>query len=563
MSVNRRPRQQSERGAVAIVTGVTIVALLGMGALVVDLGNAFVERRDRQYQADFSALAGGALLPGRKTLVAPYDPSITKAAEYLNANGFDSVTEATLVDGNEVNGEVYFTDPASTDPAVEKEFLRVLTPVTRVNFGLGAVAGVSHVNINAEATVGAFSGGLVLPIYTFEGCDYGPQTILADSTDSYARVPTLHLASDTNTASVERVLIGGVSPARAALNATGATLTIEGNNLNGTTSVGFFRTGSPPPTPVTATPSSVNNNQVTVTVPAAVTAVETAWYVRVMKGGTWSPVTAEDIAPLGVGSAPVECDDDASDGNLGVVELPRTDVSSPNDELTKNFALGPQSDLLPYPAGLTLCNGQPHPPYVDPPNPNGNCVDTQTGVPNPSGILGLIEGKPSIGVPKGRLDKDNSALCGGSKVASGWGSYTVNNDSLTCFFTNSTVTIEDISRSNYTRVPNTPAPLSPQIYNSPRFIWQPVLRVEPSTGGSNRYTIVDFRPGFITDQPLSAKSGSPVEATLTNNGFTIDSSGLSTLRAVLFDADALPSSDGGGPVTPYLGTGPVVVRLVN
>ena len=41
-----------------------------------------------------------------------------------------------------------------------------------------------------------------------------------------------------------------------------------------------------------------------------------------------------------------------------------------------------------------------------------------------------------------------------------------------------------------------------ELINSPRFIQVPVLKVQPDNGGSNRYSIIDYRPGFITDEAV-------------------------------------------------------------
>src|SRR5262245_50331760 len=57
----RRPAttRRDERGAVAIVVTMLALVLLIMAAFAVDLGNAYVAKRDSQKHADFAALAGG------------------------------------------------------------------------------------------------------------------------------------------------------------------------------------------------------------------------------------------------------------------------------------------------------------------------------------------------------------------------------------------------------------------------------------------------------------------------------------------------------------------------
>jgi len=50
--------------------------------------------------------------------------------------------------------------------------------------------------------------------------------------------------------------------------------------------------------------------------------------------------------------------------------------------------------------------------------------------------------------------------------------------------------------------------LSADIFNSPRYFWIPIVQREPATGKKS-WPIVAFRPGFITDQAVSATEQSP------------------------------------------------------
>ncbi len=66
---------------------------------------------------------------------------------------------------------------------------------------------------------------------------------------------------------------------------------------------------------------------------------------------------------------------------------------------------------------------------------------------------------------------------------------------------NTTTNVGQITGSTYTL----PGPvLDQKIWSSPRMVFVPVLGIEPSSGGSNKYQIIDFRPGFITDQTETA-----------------------------------------------------------
>lgn len=190
MSVTRRAGSRTtrpgrdDRGAVAVMVAAMATLLLLFAAISVDLGNAFARRTAVQSQADHSALAGGAELTG--TVVAGGTPSsavVDEVRDYLNLNypqtDDDScwrdspvtcVSSADLTNGVLSDGEVEYT----------AEGMRVTAPAAFIDFGFaGAVVpGLDGTDVNAAATVNVFTGGkLVLPMYAFQGCDWGSQTI--------------------------------------------------------------------------------------------------------------------------------------------------------------------------------------------------------------------------------------------------------------------------------------------------------------------------------------------------------------------------------------------------
>ena len=69
----KRLLRRDERGQVIVLLAVTLVVLLGMGALVIDVGRAYVVKRHLQASVDAAALAGAQALP---------DPSAAAAAAY-------------------------------------------------------------------------------------------------------------------------------------------------------------------------------------------------------------------------------------------------------------------------------------------------------------------------------------------------------------------------------------------------------------------------------------------------------------------------------------------------
>ena len=136
---------------------------------------------------------------------------------------------------------------------------------------------------------------------------------------------------------------------------------------------------------------------------------------------------------------------------------------------------------------------------------------------------------------------------------------TINNDVLSCYLINGK-SLADITARNYSG----DAVLDPSIYDSPRFFFVPVLQVEPSSGGSNRYSIIDFRPAFLTDEDVAAHvdQGRPTSPspgsgnTSPGNGISIEQNQIKQMKVIFFNFDALPPSHGGTRLTSTSASGP-------
>ena len=95
---------KNERGQVLILTAAAMVVLLGVGALVVDLGMSWMLRRQEQNAADPAAIAAARWLVDPVTGVASSNPAGMRAdaCKYAQANGFfigDSGCATALVGG--------------------------------------------------------------------------------------------------------------------------------------------------------------------------------------------------------------------------------------------------------------------------------------------------------------------------------------------------------------------------------------------------------------------------------------------------------------------------------
>jgi hypothetical protein len=192
-------------------------------------------------------------------------------------------------------------------------------------------------------------------------------------------------------------------------------------------------------------------------------------------------------------------------------------------------------------------------------------VDTKTGnIAADAAFSGLLTG---VGGKMGLLthvEADTGCATSGTPAKTAFQSWTINFDTLSCFFTDDQTTIGDIAVKNYTK---TQPVLSQAIFNSPRFVYIPVLGRVPDSGGCCKYEIVDFRPAFITDQPLSADkaSAAPTCGAFSCSGISMSSNGkqVESLQVIMFNKAALPNPPDTGEVTEYSGTGSKVLRLID
>lgn len=623
----RRRAASDQSGAVAVMVALLAVLLLSMGALTVDVGNAYVHKRDMQKRADFSALAGGLGddLPMTPTgggcsygqAAVATDQAIIDVADYLSTHYDTTVTPGDLVDCNFANGEADYgsfswSQSSGWSFVQNKDQIGVVTQANRVDFGMARILGFQSVDVNGVATVQIKSPLMkTLPFYAKDGCSWGNQSIAQPPPGGAAGL-FLFADTQTNAARLTTLVTNPVTdpadPATIPLNATAPSnqlvINAESGTLAGVTKVGFFQSGTlstgpdPEGTPDTTLSTGLNlsngNSTLTITVPNSVLSVEGQWYVRVKIGTNWSPVTTGNgsnqvlrALPLIVGQPTLTCGQGPDQGNFGTLNLapaspPAMGLSGFNDQIAYNISQGLTSRLAPFPDDLWvppdyLCTTSPQGTFRWPTD-GTNCVSTKPGVPTSAAEEGFMFGIPHTSYTKGLLqDTDSSHFCpndsptGTSHTAQVRG-ITINNDVLSCFLTDDTTTISQISSKTY----NGPAVLDQSIWNSPRFVSVPILNF-PGNGNSNDYQILGFRPGFLTDQPATATrvNGAPImdpgcSGTANNfsgecNGFSWLNGQLRSLNVVFINQNALPDPplDPAGKYIPYTGTGPKVPLLVN
>ena len=618
MSVRSRlsGRRDEEAGALAIFTALVALLLFCFAALAVDLGNAVARKGDTQIQADFAALAGAEHLPATKVAS---DPTVAAVADYVWANrprddratdwaGGVSAVADNLVDADDANGEIYFP---------EEGRVRVISPYAQVNFGFAGVFSmfgdttVSDIDVTSEATaaLGTPDGYGVWPMYVAAptpgnvGCDYGLQT-LTDPPNGHSvppSVPTLYADPDVNDNKLTSITVydGGVQTGSINLNSTTGQVRIYGDYKNALR-VGFFRADDPSIAPIVVNRSewhdpppdgsgamfTQNNASILVSVPTSVTAVDKLWYVRAYQGGAGSTAdkwsARPEAQPLSIGDAPFECVGGTQAGNFGTLKLPRSssNASGGNGWIARNIALGLEAPLTltTFPADPVpwTCDG--HPDAVlstssTDRKPGTNCLDTDTGLTDGTATPGFISGYGGPGTPYKALldtgtssaDPDGSGGCSptGDTSALSLGGKSLNNDVLTCFLTDTTTTLGDVARRNYTGGPK----FDPAIYNSPRFGWVPVFAQETESGGSGHYSVVTYRPVFLTDQPMTATKANNTVNSSTQNGLGVTTTGtlkLHTIKVVFLNPGALPDGDATTPMGPLLDDDlPKVIRLID
>jgi Flp pilus assembly protein TadG len=166
-------RVNREDGAIAVIVGVSLLVLVGIGAFVVDAGNLYWERRQLQNGADAAALAAAQGLVGGDSEAAAY----TVARYYADANN---------------SRGAYVRGPAEGDPGfvVDSNSVTVTARTgSYVSEGsldsfLARVLGVDSYATQASATAswGSLGSADTIPL-TFSECEWHQMTGLLGKED--------------------------------------------------------------------------------------------------------------------------------------------------------------------------------------------------------------------------------------------------------------------------------------------------------------------------------------------------------------------------------------------
>ena len=192
-----------------------------------------------------------------------------------------------------------------------------------------------------------------------------------------------------------------------------------------------------------------------------------------------------------------------------------------------------------------------------------NCVDTDTGLAANVATEGLVQGGIyGQGLLRPRTPGPGATPTGGTANRTlhlRQHDYSINDDVLTCYFTNGTTSIADIAKASY----NGGVVLDPGILTSPRFFYVPVLAIQPTSGGSETYSIIDFRRRVPhrrdrddhRDQGIARPARRTTGCTSRATTSSRSRWSSSTTRRCRVEGDI--------PLIDYLGTGTRVIRLID
>jgi hypothetical protein len=163
-----------ERGAIALFIAFALVALMGFGAVVIDVGAMYQERRVLQNGADSAALA-----IAQDCASSGCGDYAATAEELADANADDDDSDVFEVCGTAV--VIVCVDPPPDIPDIAK-FVRVTTTTrdaasggTKVLFGLGRIFGQDGKSVSAKATVASgppSPNGMSSPPLIFSMCEF-------------------------------------------------------------------------------------------------------------------------------------------------------------------------------------------------------------------------------------------------------------------------------------------------------------------------------------------------------------------------------------------------------
>ena len=156
MDGQRHGYLSSEKGAVAPIVAVSLVALIGMGGLAYDVSRGLALRSELESAVDAAALAGATQLDGSPGSLARAT-SVARGALARNPQILANVAENpnVLIDPN--RDIVFLSDlqnhTVTTDPALAR-FIQINLSPRKLGVLFGAIVRVTNFNVTAHAVAG-------------------------------------------------------------------------------------------------------------------------------------------------------------------------------------------------------------------------------------------------------------------------------------------------------------------------------------------------------------------------------------------------------------------------
>lgn len=135
--------KREEHGDALIIVAVSMVFIMGILALVIDLGLAYLSTGEQQKAADAAVYSSGRLLPVETGNTAKINQIKNSAINYASLNGFEDLTQDDIILGKIRNGQ-YTEIRVVVDKTVSMNFAKIFG-VDYLDLSRSAVAKLSPV----------------------------------------------------------------------------------------------------------------------------------------------------------------------------------------------------------------------------------------------------------------------------------------------------------------------------------------------------------------------------------------------------------------------------------
>jgi Putative Flp pilus-assembly TadE/G-like len=163
-------RSKDERGQALVISAITITVLLGMSAVVLDVGRAYLGQRSLQAAADASALAGAQALPSSADATAV-------ARQYTGEDGKKNARVNLPGVTSTITTECRAGAPCSPVNAV------VVEQRAKVPTHFAKVFGIEELNVRARSVAMIRSGGTPWAIFAYDS-DCGSLVLKVNGNDT-------------------------------------------------------------------------------------------------------------------------------------------------------------------------------------------------------------------------------------------------------------------------------------------------------------------------------------------------------------------------------------------